>query len=101
MFKQAYPDKYLFAGRQGNVFRAFMFQVGAQKETIHRTVPNYLGQLSILGGLFVSFAYLNAIINFCFFDPFDLIDFFYAVQDMMPDIPEEDKFERNDILQYL
>lgn len=43
MFKAAYPDKFLFAGRQGDIFRAFMFQVGNQKETIVRKLPTYFG----------------------------------------------------------
>ena len=74
--------------------------MGSQTETVERSVPTVLGQLSETGGLFESLKYINMIINFLFFDPLDLIEFFYAMQDLDDQIPEEEKFERNEVYQY-
>jgi hypothetical protein len=79
MNKEAYPDKFLFKGRQGDVLRAFMFQVGGTKTFIHRTVPGLLVQLSSAGGLFNCFKIILGFFNFIFVLPIDTVEFFFAM----------------------
>lgn len=99
MNKEAYPDKFLFKGRQEEVLRAFMFQVGGTKTYIHRTVPGLLVQLSSAGGLFNCFKIILGFINFIFIVPIDTIEFFFAMQEL--DDEETDKIKDNSrIYQY-
>ena len=95
MFKQAYPDKYLFAGRHGDIYRAYMFQCGGFKTIIERKVPNYLTLLGDTGGLFDCFRTVNLLLSLFFFDPIDMMEFFYAMQELVDGDKErihEDKF---------
>ena len=82
MYKEAYPDKYLFSSpyhNMSNVYRAFMLEVGNEQTTISRTVPSIINSLSNAGGLFESFGYMIFIINVLLISPIDMLEFFFAV----------------------
>ena len=79
MFKEAYPDKYLFAGRQGEIYRAFMFQVGGTEVKVTRDVPDILAVFAESGGLRDTLSLLGLLINTIFFLPIDRLEEFFAM----------------------
>lgn len=96
MNKEAYPNKSLFKGRQSEVLRAFMFQVGDRKRYITRTVPGLFDVLSETGGLFESFKYILSFLNVMLVMPIDTLEFFFAMQELDPNLVQDDTIEEDE-----
>ena len=79
MDKEAYPERNLFAGRNGEVYRAYMFKVGQSKSKVTRKVPDILAVFSESGGLRDTLSLLGLFINTLFFIPVERIEQFFAV----------------------